>query len=55
MWIGRQRQANAVLTLCGFLFVEPSVCLRRSGFENPEAARGGAVERSWGWSAGGSG
>lgn len=55
MWIGRQRQANAVLTLCGFLLAETPVCLRRSDFENPEAARGGVVERSWGWSAGGPG
>lgn len=46
MRIGQQRQANAVLTLCGFFLAEPPVCLGPSGFENPEAARCGAVERS---------
>lgn len=55
MWIGQQRQANAVLTLCDFLFAEPFVCLRPSGFENPEAARGGTVERNWGRLAGAGG
>jgi len=32
-----------VLTLCGFLLAEEHVCLKRSGFENPERARGGAL------------
>lgn len=42
-----------MLTLCGFLLAEALVCLKRSGFENPERARGGALERSWGHLPGG--
>lgn len=41
-----------MLTLCGFLVAEAPVCLKRSGFENPERAWGGALEWSWGHLAG---
>lgn len=36
MRIGRQRRANAVLTLCGLLLAEAPARRKRSRFENPE-------------------
>lgn len=41
MRIGRYRWANAVLTLCGFLLAKAPVCLKLSGFENPERVQRG--------------
>lgn len=45
MWIGRQHRANAVLTLCGFLLAGAPICLKRSGFENPERGRSAGAEQ----------